>query len=122
MIWDGIDQRRFPRAVHRCHLVLSKDGREERIETQTENIGAGGVCVTIDRAFNIFESVLLELFLEQDQPPIKCHGTIVWVVRRHHIRGEKPIEFDTGIEFEDIADEDRKRMADFVDKLLGSKS
>ena len=72
----------------------------------------------VDRAFEIFDNVALELHIEDGSGPISCSGTVVWVVRRHPVRGESIMEFDTGIEFADISEDDRTRVDKLVDELL----
>ena len=118
MIWDGIDQRKFPRAKHRCLLRIAKEGEEGKIETFTENIGAGGICVVVSRAFEIFDNVALELELDDGKAPIACKGSIVWVVRCHPAKEEEALAFDTGVEFVNITAEDRSRILRMVENLL----
>ena len=122
MIWEGINQRKFPRVSYRCLIKVSKDGREEVIETYTENIGAGGICVVLERNFGLFENVSLEVFLEDSGNPIFCSGTVVWVVKRHPATHEEAVKYDTGIEFKNMADEDRARVSQLVESLLKTEA
>ncbi|MGB2601290.1 MAG: PilZ domain-containing protein [Candidatus Omnitrophota bacterium] len=122
MMWDGINQRRFPRVSYRCLILVSKDGREEVIETFTENIGAGGICVVLDREFKLFENVAMEIFLGEEKEPINCQGTIVWVVKRHPTTDAEKVEYDTGVEFRDISDEDIKKVTKLVEDILKAKT
>ena len=122
MIWDGINQRRFPRVNYKCRILVSKEGREEIIDTVTENIGAGGICVVLEKEFSLFENVSLEVFLGEDVTPIRCKGTIVWVVKRHPANQQESYKYDTGIEFLDIMEEDRNRIADIVEDILKSET
>jgi Tfp pilus assembly protein PilZ len=122
MIWEGINQRKFPRVSYKCLIRVSKDGREETIETYTENIGAGGICVILERDFGLFEDVSLEVFLEDGGNPIFCEGTIVWVVKRHPATQAEKVKYDTGVEFRDMADEDRVRISQLVESLLRTEA
>lgn len=122
MIWEGINQRKFPRVNYKCLIRVSKDGREEVIDTFTENIGAGGICVILERNFGLFEEVDLKVFLGEKEGPIACKGTIVWVVKRHPANAAEPVRYDTGIEFQDIIEKDRQRVASLVSSILGSGS
>lgn len=122
MTWEGIDQRKFPRVSYKCLIHVTKEGREEDIETQTENIGTGGICVELDRDFGLFEVVSLEIFLKEGEDPIKCNGTTVWIVRKHPVGPSEPIMYDTGIEFRDISDEDRVRVTDLIQDILEARS
>lgn len=120
-MWEGIDKRRFPRIKHRCMIRVSGYGKEKVFDTFTENIGAGGICVVLDREVDLFKNAKLELYLTDKDSPISCKGTIVWVIRRRLGSQGKAIEYDVGIEFIDISDMDRKRISGLVDSLLGGE-
>ncbi len=122
MMWDGIDQRKFPRVNYKCRIRVSRDGKEEVIDTFTENIGAGGICVILDRDFGLFEEVALEIFLEDGDRPILCKGAIVWVVKRHPAVKTETVMYDTGVEFLDIADADRDRVDHLVQDILSAET
>ena len=118
MMWNGINQRRFPRIQYKCLIRVSRGDREEIIDTFTENIGAGGICVVLDKDFGLFEPVTLEIFLEDGEDPVYCDGTIVWVVKRHPVNQTERVKYDTGIEFSEISDSSRERVAKIVEDLL----
>ena len=121
MMWQGIDQRKFPRVNYKCLIRISRGGQDEIIDTFTENIGAGGICVCLDRGFDLFESVSLEVHLG-DNGPIQCDGTIVWVVKRHPVSKQEMLKYDTGIEFQNIKDDDRERVSKLVDKIISKEA
>ena len=122
-MWDGIDRRRFPRAHYKCLIRIMKREKSRPIATYTENIGAGGLCVIVNENLGLFQGVSLELDLEDTAGSrIACTGTVVWVVRKREA-GEKPKElYDTGIEFIDIKEEDRKRISVIVDGIIKKSS
>ncbi|MEA3489329.1 MAG: PilZ domain-containing protein [Candidatus Omnitrophota bacterium] len=122
MIWEGINQRNFPRVSYKCRIRVSTDGREEVIETFTENIGAGGICVVLEKGFGLFEVVSLEIFIEDEANPILCEGTIVWVVKRHPVSHAEMTRYDTGIEFQNINQEDKDRISKLVEDILRSEA
>ncbi|MFQ5953124.1 MAG: PilZ domain-containing protein [Candidatus Omnitrophota bacterium] len=122
MIWDGIDQRRFPRVNYKCLIRISEGGREEVIDTFTENIGAGGICVVLEKGFDLFEKVGLEVSLGGSDEPIHCDGSIVWVVKRHPAKKTEKLKFDTGIEFINIQENDRERVSRLVDDIIRSQA
>ncbi|MFC1480283.1 PilZ domain-containing protein [Candidatus Omnitrophota bacterium] len=119
MIWEGINQRKFPRVSYKCRIRVSRGGRKESIDTLTENIGAGGICVVLEKDFDLFEVVSLELFLGDGGDPIICNGTIVWVVKQHPVSQAEKVIYDTGVEFQDISEEVRERVSRLVSKILG---
>lgn len=99
MIWDGFNKRKFPRATLRCELTLKdKPQAEEVLKTQTENVGAGGVCVILERRLDRFAPVWMRLELDPSLPWIEGKGKVVWAVATQSSPTEKK-HFDTGIEF-----------------------
>lgn len=118
-MWQGIDQRRFPRASYKCVVTLRQEGKPFAISTVTENVGLGGICVLLDKSFDIFSVVDLELSLDDGKPPVRVQGTVVWVVRRREVK--KGPGFDTGIEFADLSAEDKARLEAVIDKALSKK-
>jgi len=113
-VWQGMDQRRFPRVKYHCVVNLRQEGKRATIAAATENIGLGGVCVLLERELNIFSPVELELRLGDGKSPIKVQGTVVWVVRRGEMK--KGPHFDTGIEFTELSGEDKDRLEAVLDK------
>ncbi|MFA6143053.1 MAG: PilZ domain-containing protein [Candidatus Omnitrophota bacterium] len=123
-MWNGINRRKFPRANYKCLISIKKRLTSKTISTQTENIGAGGICVMIKEDLGLFQGVDLEIFLDESTPPVKCGGTIVWVVKKTSPKEKGAPLYDTGIEFIDIRPEDRDRITDVVENIMtkGSSS
>ena len=113
-MWQGIDQRRFPRAKFKCVVMLRQAGGSSMISANTENIGLGGVCVLLDKGLDIFSTVGLDLTLDDGKGPLHVKGTVVWVVQRKEFR--KGPNFDTGVEFADLSAEDKARIEAVIDK------
>lgn len=116
-MWDGINRRKFPRANYKCLISIKKRLTAKTISTQTENIGAGGICVIIKEDLGLFQGVDIELFLDESRPPIKCGGTVVWVVKKSAAKKGSYL-YDTGIEFIDIRPEDREKISERVEEIL----
>ena len=119
IIWEGVDKREFPRVSYRCLIKVKDHGRDETFETHTENIGAGGLCVVLSKEFDLFKTASIELFVEENGDPISCKGTIVWVIRRRDTNGPKDFIYDIGVEFTDISEENRQRIENLVNDILG---
>ena len=114
-MWEGMDQRRFPRVKCQCVVRLKQQGKApSAISAVTENVGLGGVCVLLEHGLDIFSPVELELSLDDNKPSIRVQGTIVWVVRRRHVK--KGTSFDTGVEFADLPAETKARIEAALDK------
>jgi len=121
-MWNGINRRKFPRASYKCLITIKKRLTAKIISTNTENIGAGGICVIIKEDLGLFQGVDLELFLEDNRPPIKCGGTVVWVVKKSESKQKGGYVYDTGIEFIDIRPEDRYRISETVEEIIKAQS
>ena len=117
--WDGMNRRKFPRVYYPCLIVLRcAQGEQESILTHTENIGIGGVCVTINRNIPMFSPVELEIDLLDTESHIKCHGKVVWAIQRKLDEKKKPLFYDLGIEFSDIPPNDQKRLDEVVKRFV----
>ncbi|MBF0216465.1 MAG: PilZ domain-containing protein [Candidatus Omnitrophica bacterium] len=119
IFWEGIDKRKFPRVKYKCLIRVADRGKEELFDAYTENIGAGGLCVILSREFDLFKTADLELYVAEKESSIKCKGTIVWVIRRV-IGAPASYEYDIGIEFTDMAGEDRNKISLLVDDVLSA--
>ncbi|MFH1799120.1 MAG: PilZ domain-containing protein [Candidatus Omnitrophota bacterium] len=114
MVWEGMDERRFPRVKYTCLIKVHGEDQEKPIEAFTENIGTGGVCVIVEKEFKLFEGISLEIALGDGGDIILCKGTIVWVVKKHCVKKLEKNTYDVGVEFLDILKEDKQRVANLV--------
>jgi len=118
MDWDGREKRSFVRANLPCKIIIYTLRKEHTIVSHTENIGAGGVRVIIGECLDISSQVGLELFLGGAQ--IICKGRIVWVVERSGSNNVEANVWDTGIEFREISERDKKVVGSFVKAIVSA--
>ena len=98
-MWDGFNKRKFPRLSLRCELTLRNQSAASQVLTgQTENVGAGGVCIILPHPLERFSVVSIRLELDPNLPWIECLGKVVWSVPAREVATQKK-SFDTGIEF-----------------------
>jgi len=114
MGWSGIDRRKFPRANYKCLVTVRKKDGVQTFTTQTENIGAGGVCVILPERLEIFSNVDLVITLLDGMPPIKSAGSVVWTVKSCEPKKAKANCYDTGVEFADLS----KEQAELIEKVV----
>lgn len=118
-MWRGINNRRFPRANYRCLITIGAKGASKYYLTRTENIGVGGICVSLEEGLGVFNEVDIELALKDGLPPIKCKGSVVWVIKSQLVKNSVcKTRYDTGIEFTILKEADKKRIEDVVDKII----
>ncbi|MBI4395322.1 MAG: PilZ domain-containing protein [Candidatus Omnitrophica bacterium] len=110
MAWSGLDQRVFPRVSARCDITIH-DRIGGKIKTKTQNLGAGGACVILNRELEKLSQVRLRLMLEDPDQPIECDGRVVWMVRSKEPSGK--VSFDVGIEFLRLSPSDQERIITF---------
>jgi len=111
------ERRGFPHAKVTCKISIVSGDKPLVFTSHTENIGAGGIRVIIAEKIEYDKAIDLELFLLDREKPLKCKGQIVWA------REIKPTEvnprlFDTGIQFIEISESDRKEIKNFVDTVI----
>ena len=116
--WDGMNRRKFPRVIYPCLITLRQDmGEMDVILTHTENIGIGGVGVIVKKSLKMFAPVELEIDLLDTEDHVKCHGKIVWSIRRKNDEKVKPLFYDIGIEFNNINPKDQQRLDQVIRRL-----
>ena len=117
--WDGLDRRQFPRVKYPCLVTIRRENKEPDILlTHTENLGIGGVCVTLKKHIELFGKVELELDLLDTSAHIKCEGKVVWSIQRKSDELKKPLFFDTGVEFVNLTPEDQRRIQTIINRLV----
>lgn len=119
MGWEGLNRRNFPRVIFPC-LVKIQSGQDawEPVLTHTENMGGGGICVTVKHELKMFSTVKLELDLLDGHEHLKTEGRVVWSVRRKSDQDRKPMFYDVGIEFVGLTNKDKERLKQLLDQML----
>ena len=116
---SGLNRRKFPRVNFPCLVVIKKSqDKDAAVLTHTDNVGVGGVCVSLKQDLKIFCPVELELDLLDLNDHIKCKGKVVWSVRREN--EPKPC-YDIGIEFMNLDTQAQKRIENAVTHLANQK-
>ncbi len=119
MSWEGMDRRKFPRVMYPCMVKLvSSDRTQGPILAHTENIGMGGISVTLKNEINLFTAVEMEVDLLDLDEHIIAKGKVVWKVRRKSIEKIKPMFYDIGIEFTEISKKDNDRLRENLQMLI----
>jgi hypothetical protein len=119
MMWEGMDRRKFPRVMYPCMVkVVSTDGSQQQILTHTENIGKGGLCVTLKNEVKLFTPVELEIDLLGINEHIYPKGKVVWNVRRKSVEKIKPMFYDIGIEFTEISKHGQECLIENLQLLI----
>lgn len=113
-MWDGINNRKFPRIAAQFDADVKIDGTTDHISTITENVGAGGVAIVLDTKLQKFAQVNLRLDINDEKEPISCNGRVVWIIEKRTF-GVPKSSYDIGIEFVDLEDGDKSRIRQLID-------
>lgn len=112
-MWDGFNKRQFPRIHVGCEVVIHPSGKRKAFRTKTENVGMGGICVLLNERIERFDRCNLGLDLADGEPPIQFSGRSVWIIPCRDVKSSK-MSFDTGIEFLEVDEQNRKRLEAFL--------
>ncbi|MEI8012837.1 MAG: PilZ domain-containing protein [Candidatus Omnitrophota bacterium] len=119
MTWEGLNRRQFPRANFPCLIKILREGQgDEAILTHTENISTGGSSVIIKKSLDLFLQVKVEVDLMDGGDLITTDAKVVWVVRRKAVEAQKPSFYDVGLEFLNLGEAARARVARTVEHLV----
>ena len=118
-MWETFNHRKFPRIKVKCDVTVKEQNSSDVFNTETENIGAGGICVFINKALPSFSPVTLKIELNDKNGtlPIECIGKVVWCIQNktlHHGTSH----YDVGIEFQNISTANRERIRQFIQQKV----
>lgn len=111
---NGPERRKFPRANFSCKLNIFYSS--DVLYTRVKNVGAGGIMVVLTREVIRGLPVKLEMFIS-DEKVIRCTGHVVWAASRVYPADREKLVYDTGIQFDDISEEDKQFIIELVDKI-----
>ena len=116
-MWDGFDNRKFPRINLKCKVVLELDGdKQSTIDAYTENVGVGGIAIYSNMEVERFTHCQINLRIESEtRENIQCNGKVMWAVPVSDAHGQTK-HYDIGIEFSDLADDKRNKIRDLIKK------
>ncbi len=111
------ERRKFIRLNINVQIRFSiiEDYKAQKI-AETKDIGAGGICLILDQELKKGDTLKLDIVLPDDPPTIHALGRVVWT-KSFSMAMEKNTRYDTGIEFTEIGDEDRKKINKYVFSL-----
>lgn len=109
--WDGKDRRKFIRVTSSVSVnyKLESPSRNNPAACRTSDISEGGIGVTLLEKFQ--EGDVLKLMVElPDEPrPLACQGRVAWI-KESHIDEKGRKNFDAGLEFLNMREEDKAKL------------
>lgn len=116
------ERRKFARATIEL-IVRYKvlDIPQQQLEAKTKDISGGGICLVTREKMKLGTAVAMEIKFSPADNPVIAYGRVVWFNQSK--LGPSPaghLRFDSGIEFEKISDQDRKRIIEKVQAEQGN--
>ena len=109
-----LGRREFPRLS--SHIPVRFGGEENRSQDSlTKDLGGGGVRLVSREFLSVNSKVKLEFFLTPASEALKAVGKVVWIQKLPY-----SFQHEVGIQFLDISDPSRRRIAHFVEQNLSS--
>jgi hypothetical protein len=103
------ERRRFPRI--KAPVFCRPAGLRFHGAGKTVDIGLGGARVFADEPVSLGTHFELELVLP-DSSTIVCKAVVAWI---EALPEGSPARFDLGLQFTDVSDRDRLRLASVLD-------
>ncbi|UCC95582.1 MAG: PilZ domain-containing protein [Candidatus Omnitrophota bacterium] len=114
MKWKREERRRAIRMQFPYTINISV-ADQERISTYTEDISDQGVMVVIRKKLDLLSPLDLEIYIQKK--PVTCKGKVTWVKEKEAFCLEDVIFFNTGIEFYEIKEADKKLIKRCLERL-----
>jgi len=81
------------------------------------NISRGGICLNMHKKLKIGDKLLLEIKLPTKKI-IKAKGKVVWIKDMGILDLEREEEYEVGVEFSEMCNEDRQEINKFLFESL----
>jgi Tfp pilus assembly protein PilZ len=116
--YQGAERRQVPRKRARLDVDftlntrLDDQGQVRLSHSWTNDIGEQGLCLSAPEAYPIGSKLLLMVHVLNQSEPMPVIAKVCWTRRLH-----KEQDFKVGCEFLAIAEDDKKRILEFVSAL-----
>ena len=109
------ERRRSPRVsgvgIRAEYFPVGKE--ESAAKASVKDICIHGICIHMPNVIEVSETISINIFLPDRKDPLQALGVVVWYNAANLLDC-----YNVGIEFESISEEDRKTLADYVEKNL----
>ncbi|MDO9463869.1 MAG: FHA domain-containing protein [bacterium] len=112
----GPERRKYPRLDMKAavnYLAYSPTGISKDEQAYTENIGGNGICITTADCITRSTIIELEIEIPGYSSPINALARVIYSRKRRMDN-----DFDTGLLFTDISDEERKYIIDYTNSKI----
>ena len=114
--YTGAERRKYPRLNMKAavnYLAYSPTGIMKDAQTYTENISGGGICISTVDCITRSTILELEIKIPSYDSQINALARVMYSMKR-----KMDSNFDTGIRFTDISEEERKYIIDYINSKI----
>jgi hypothetical protein len=112
---DGRERRKARRIyasfVEYCRV---EDQSSKKFQAFTENISTSGICIFSNEEIKTDSLLFITIYLLDGSSPIEAKGKVAWTQLSAFLNIKDKKHFDVGIEFVEIAQEDRDRLLHYA--------
>ena len=106
------ERRKYKRKLIKLDVEYDMSSDQRWLESQSRDIGAGGICLITKDAIEIGKSFDMKFYLPDQEKPVKVIGKVMW---NEKIDNEGSAAFYNGIQFIRINKTDKELIMKFVD-------
>ncbi len=106
-------KRVYASFVEYCHVEAEAT---QKFQAFTENISATGICILVNEEIRAGSLLLVTIYLLDGTASIETKGRVAWSKPSAFLASVDKKHLDVGIEFVEIAEEDKKRLIAYANK------
>ena len=117
-----MQRRRYRRIEAELRLEYAVEGsppKKARLQTYTKNVGAKGVCFSVDEDLSLNTALSLTIYLPDKKDPIEAKGSVVWKGKFTSL--DTTVRYDVGVDISQISESDEKRLRQHLFELVDKK-
>jgi c-di-GMP-binding flagellar brake protein YcgR len=109
------ERRQYPRVNTTMSIQYRgiRQAGDSVIGAIARDISSGGIRVLVNEFISVFTRLIVEICIPSTSESIRVVSKVAWIQKRPH--GE---QYEVGIQFMDMAEEDRSNIAEFVERSI----
>ena len=98
------------------YSLEGKPSRKSRIKTYTKNVGARGMCFSVEEDIALNALLSLRIHPDDKAPVIPAKARVVWKAKFTSL--DRKIRYDVGVDVTEINDDDEGRLRQYLFDLV----
>ncbi|MFC1514840.1 PilZ domain-containing protein [Candidatus Omnitrophota bacterium] len=98
------------------YSLEGKPSRKAKLKTYTKNVGARGMCFSVDEDIALNTTLSLKIYPAEKAEPIAALAKIVWKGKFTDMH--EVVRYDVGVDIVEIGERDQKRLRQRLFELV----